>query len=170
MNSELARAVFETDSGWIAILGSPQGVKRVTLPCRSEEEAVRQLGDAGKQATQSDVAFAGLAGRLKDYFRGGRAAFPDPVDFSGATPFQRAVWEATRQIPSGGTASYGDIAARIGRPGAARAVGQALGRNPVAIIIPCHRVLASGGKLGGFGGGEDMKQHLLDMEASSTVA
>ena len=170
MSSELSYAVVETDIGWVAVLGSPQGVKRVTLPCRSEEEAVRQLGDAGNQATRSDVAFAGLAERLKDYFRGGRPAFPDPIDFSGATPFQRAVWEATRQIPSGGTASYGDIAARIGRPGAARAVGQALGRNPVAIIIPCHRVLASGGKLGGFGGGEDMKQHLLDMEASSTVA
>ena len=166
MSSELAYAVFETDIGWMAILGSPQGVKRVTLPCRSEEEAVRQLGDAGNQATRSDVRFAGLVERLKDYFRGGRPVFPDPIDFSEATPFQGAVWEATRQIPYGGTTSYGDIAEQIGRHGAARAVGQALGKNPVAIIIPCHRVVASGGKLGGFGGGEDMKQHLLDMEAS----
>ena len=169
MSSELAYAVFETALGWMAILGSPQGVKRVTLPCHSEEEAVQQLGDAANRATRSDARFASLVERLKEYFRGGRPAFPDPLDLSGATPFQGAVWEATRQIPYGGNTSYGAIAEQVGRPGAARAVGQALGRNPVAIIIPCHRVLASGGKLGGFGGGEDMKQYLLDMEASGAA-
>ena len=165
MSGQLAYTVFETDIGWMAILGSPQGLMCVTLPLRSETEAGRQLGNTVEQAMRSDEQFTDLVERFKSYFCGGRPSFPDPIDFSGATAFQRAVWEAARQIPYGDTRSYGDIAEQIGRHGAARAVGQAMGRNPVAIIIPCHRVVASGGRLGGFGGGEDLKQYLLDMEA-----
>ena len=166
MGNQLAYTVFETDLGWVAVLGSAQGVRQTTLPCRSEVEAVGQLGDTGNHALSDDAQFAGLVERLKDYFQGGSPAFPDPIDLAGATAFQRAVWETTRRIPYGGSRSYGEIAGQIGRPGAARAVGQALGKNPLAVIVPCHRVLASGGKLGGFGGGVEMKRHLLDMEAS----
>jgi len=166
MSGQLAFTVFETDIGWMAILGSSQGLMCVTLPHRSEAEAGRQLGNAVEQAIHSDEQFTDLAERFKSYFCCGRPSFPDPINFSGATAFQRAVWEAARQIPYGDTRSYGDIAEQIGRHGAARAVGQAMGRNPVAIIIPCHRVVASGGRLGGFGGGEDLKRYLLDMEAS----
>jgi len=166
MSGQLAYTVFETDIGWMAILGSPQGLMCVTLPLRSEAEAVRQFGNTVEQAIRSDEQFTDLVKRFKSYFCGGRPSFTDPIDFSGATAFQRAVWEAARQIPYGDTKSYGDIAEQIGRHGAARAVGQAMGRNPVAIIIPCHRVVASGGRLGGFGGGEDLKRYLLDMEAS----
>lgn len=166
MSSDMAYTVFETDIGWMAVLGSSQGLVRVTLPRRSEAESVRQLGNAVAQAVRADEQFTDLVVRFKSYFCGGRPFFPDPIDFSGATAFQRAVWEAARQIPYGDTRSYGDIAEQIGRQGAARAVGQAMGRNPVAIIIPCHRVVASGGRLGGFGGGEDLKRYLLDMEAS----
>ena len=170
MSGQLAYTVFETDIGWMTVLGSPQGLMRVTLPRRSEAEAVRQLGNTVEQATRSDEQFTDLVERFKSYFCGGRPSFPDPIDFSGATPFRRAVWEAARQIPYGETRSYGDIAEHIGRYGAARAVGQAMGRNPVAIIIPCHRVVASGGRLGGFGGGEDLKRYLLDMEVSDATA
>ena len=168
MNSQLTYTVFETDIGWMSVLASPRGLLRVTLPCRSEE-AVQQLGDIVSSATRSDEQFTDLVKRFKDFFSGGRPSFPDSVDFSGATDFQRAVWEAARQIPYGDTRSYGEIAEQIGRYGAARAVGQAMGRNPVAIIVPCHRVVASGGKLGGFGGGEDLKGYLLDIEASATI-
>ena len=170
MSSDMSYTVFETNIGWMAILGSPQGLMRVTLPRRSEAETVRQLGNAVENTMRSGEQFTGLMERFKSYFRGSRPSFPELIDYSGATLFQRAVWEAARQIPYGETRSYGDIAEQIGRHGAARAVGQAMGRNPVAIIIPCHRVVASGGRLGGFGGGEDLKRYLLDMEASETSA
>jgi O-6-methylguanine DNA methyltransferase len=83
---------------------------------------------------------------------------------SGATPFQAKVWAALRRIPAGGTQSYGQVAATVGAPKAARAVGGACGANPVPLLIPCHRVLASGGGLGGFSGGRRWKRKLLGVE------
>ena len=169
MNSQLTYTVFETEIGWMSVLASTGGLLGITMPCRSEEEALQRLGDTVKDAARSDAQFADLVKRFNEFFSGGTPSFPDPVDFSGATSFQKAVWEAVRQIPYGDTRSYGEIAEQIGRHGAARAVGQAMNRNPVAIIVPCHRVVAGGGKLGGFGGGEDLKRYLLDMEASTTT-
>jgi methylated-DNA-[protein]-cysteine S-methyltransferase len=90
--------------------------------------------------------------------------FDYPLDLTDATPFQRAVWAAMRTIPYGETQSYQWIARRIGRPRAARAVGNACGRNPVAIVQPCHRVVGYDGKLGGFSGGLDLKKALLKLE------
>ena len=86
----------------------------------------------------------------------------------GIPPFHRRVYEVTRTIPRGETLSYGDVAAEVGSPGAARAVGQALGRNPFAIVVPCHRVLAAGGKVGGFSatGGVGTKLRILDLEGT----
>ncbi len=91
--------------------------------------------------------------------------FELPLDLRG-TPFQRAVWEALQEIPYGETRSYAEIARRVGQPNAVRAVGAANGANPVALIVPCHRVIASGGKLGGYGGGLALKGKLLAMERS----
>jgi len=88
-----------------------------------------------------------------------------PLDLSAGTDFQRAVWEALRRIPPGQTRGYGEVAGEIGSPRAARAVGQACGANPIPLLIPCHRVLAAGGKLGGFSGGLDWKRLLLKREA-----
>jgi AraC family transcriptional regulator of adaptative response/methylated-DNA-[protein]-cysteine methyltransferase len=92
-----------------------------------------------------------------------------PVD-PGGTPFQRAVWAATRAIPRGETRTYQEIATAVGRPGAARAVGQALGANPVPLLVPCHRVLATGGGLGGFTGGIGLKARLLALEGVTVGA
>lgn len=95
-----------------------------------------------------------------------------PLDMSDIPPFHQRVYQSARTIPPGMTLSYGELAARIGKPGAARAVGQALGRNPFAIVVPCHRVLAAGGKIGGFSapGGIHIKQRLLSIEAAAAVA
>jgi O-6-methylguanine DNA methyltransferase len=93
-----------------------------------------------------------------------------PLDRTGATPFRLAVWEALREIPCGQTRSYAEIAAAIGRPKAARAVGQACGANPIPILVPCHRVLAAGSRLGGFAGGLPWKQRLLEREGAWPVA
>ena len=107
--------------------------------------------------------------RLMVYFSGQRETFPDELDLSVATPFQREVWKATKLIPHGETRSYLWVAKQIKRPEAARAVGQALGRNPLPVIIPCHRVIASDGQLGGFSDGLEMKRYLLCLEASASI-
>jgi methylated-DNA-[protein]-cysteine S-methyltransferase len=102
--------------------------------------------------------------QLAEYFAGRRREFDLPLMPQG-TEFQRRAWEELRRIPYGQTISYGEQARRMGQPGAMRAVGLANGRNPIAIIIPCHRVIAAGGKLGGFGGGLENKRLLLALEA-----
>jgi len=103
---------------------------------------------------------------LHRYFSGDSAILDHPLELQG-TQFQREVWSALRQIPLGQVATYGEIAARIGRPGAARAVGQACGSNPVVLFVPCHRVVTADGKLGGFGSGPDLKEALLLHEGVS---
>lgn len=102
---------------------------------------------------------------LDRYFAGIAVTFDDiPLDIVAGTDFQRAVWSAVSGIPWGKTISYGELARRVKKPGAARAVGQALGANPVPIIVPCHRILAASGGLGGFGAGLDWKRELLRIE------
>jgi methylated-DNA-[protein]-cysteine S-methyltransferase len=110
-----------------------------------------------------------LQRNLDGYFAGERKAFPFTLTPAG-TPFQRSVWDALRGIPYGETVSYGEIARRVGRPAAVRAVGAANGRNPVAILIPCHRVIGADGGLTGYGGGLDRKRKLLALEAPAPFA
>jgi O-6-methylguanine DNA methyltransferase len=102
---------------------------------------------------------------LQDYFSGGRVAFDLPLDLRYYTPFQQAVWRAAAEIPYGETRSYAWIAKRIRNPRAVRAVGQALGANPIPIIIPCHRVISSSGAMGGYTGGISLKKILLKLES-----
>jgi len=101
--------------------------------------------------------------QLDEYFAGQRQRFDIALDMSG-TPFQRAVWEALSSLPFGLTSTYQTIAQRVASPKAVRAVGTAIGRNPVSIIVPCHRVLGSSGALSGYAGGLDRKRHLLELE------
>jgi len=152
----------------VGILGSNQGLRHTTLPQPSEQQVRQLLGDSPDQAECSPHLFTGLMERFRAYFAGHRIDFPDKLDLSGATPFQRRVWEVTRLIPYGDTRSYLGVAEQIKQPGAVRAVGQALGGNRLPIIIPCHRVLAKSGSLGGFGGGLEMKSYLLSLEASAS--
>lgn len=154
--------------GWVGILASAKGLLATALPQPSAQEAQQRLGKSVNQATRSPRLFTDLVERLKVYFSGKKVGFPDELDLSGATPFQREVWEITRLIPYGETRTYLWVAEQIKRPRAPRAVGQALRRNPFPIIVPCHRVVASDGGLGGFGGGVEMKRYLLRLEASGS--
>ncbi|HYB38424.1 MAG TPA: methylated-DNA--[protein]-cysteine S-methyltransferase [Mycobacterium sp.] len=112
-------------------------------------------------------AFADAVDQLDAYFAGERTGFDLELDLRG-TEFQQRVWKALLTIPYGETRSYGEIAEQIGAPGAARAVGLANGRNPIAIIVPCHRVIGAGGHLTGYGGGLDRKWILLELEKRRT--
>jgi len=163
MSQQLNYIIFNTNVGWLGILGSAKGLLSATLPQRSAQEAYQLLG--GNDATLSPHLFDDLIERLRIYFAGHKITFSDKLDLSGATPFQRQVWEITRLIPYGETRSYTWVAEQIKQPGAVRAVGQALSRNPLPIIVPCHRVLTINGKLGGYSGGVEMKRYLLWLEA-----
>jgi methylated-DNA-[protein]-cysteine S-methyltransferase len=156
--------VFRVGVDWVGALASESGLLRLTLPRSSASEAHHLLGDEIKQATLSPARFQELMQRLGAYFAGHKVDFPDRLDLSGATPFQREVWGKVRLIPYGETRSYAWVAEQVGKPKAVRAVGQALGRNPLPVIVPCHRVLARNGRLGGFSGGLEMKRFLLRLE------
>lgn len=114
---------------------------------------------------RDDDAFTAVERELDEYFAGSRQQFDLRLAPTG-TPFQLAVWAQLRRIPCGGTITYGELAQRVGRPGAARAVGAAVGRNPISIIVPCHRVVGADGTLTGFAGGLDRKRALLAIEQS----
>lgn len=153
MNSRLFR---NTPLGRIGIEENGNAVVRLWLPGPHPDAAPA----VEKETPLLNEAFR----QLREYAEGKRKDFDLPLGPQG-TAFLRKVWEELRRVPYGKTASYKEIAERIGRPGACRAVGQANHRNPIAIFIPCHRVIAADGTLGGYGGGLDMKRRLLDLEA-----
>ncbi len=119
--------------------------------------------DPPPDSRRDTAAFADVVDQLEQYFAGERTDFDVPLDLAG-TEFQCRVWAQLRAIPYGETISYGELARRVGNPRASRAVGLANGRNPVAVIVPCHRVIAADGGLGGYGGGPARKTHLLELE------
>lgn len=166
MAGELHYTVFKTDFGWLGVLASAKGLQRLTLPQTSVEEARQILSVKTNKATYSPQSFTNLMGRFHAYFARKKVEFDSELDLTGCSPFSSEVWQATRLISFGETRSYKWVAEQIGRPGAARAVGHALSRNPLPIIIPCHRVVASDGTLCGFGGGLERKQQLISLEAS----
>lgn len=167
MTSQPKHAIFATTMGWVVILGSSQGIRHTTLPQPSAQDACRLLGVPANCTGPSPKLLASLIERLQAYFDGAKVDFPDKLDLSGATQFQRQVWQITRLIPHGNTRSYKWVAKQLGKPGASRAVGQALGKNPLPIMIPCHRVVGSDNGLGGFIAGLDMKRRLLHLEAQA---
>jgi len=130
------------------------------------EARMQKLDRDTTQLHGSKRALAPYIRELNDYFAGQRREFSIPLDLRG-TDFQLACWHALLEIPYGETRSYRDIAQAIGHPHAYRAVGMSNNRNPVAIVVPCHRVIASSGSLCGYGGGLDIKQKLLDLEKDS---
>lgn len=109
---------------------------------------------------------AEAAAQLRAYFAGERDGFDLPLDLQAGTPFQQSVWNALRAIPNGGTTSYAQLARGLGRAQAARAIGAAVGRNPLSVVVPCHRVLGTGGALTGYAGGLERKTALLRLEGA----
>ena len=153
LKGELFYFSFETSLGTACITASPEGILALSFPPQPVPKA-----------SPPPARFTSLVERLKAYCDGVKGSFPDKLDLSAATPFQVKVWQVTRSIPCGETRSYRWVAEQTGKPAAARAVGQALGRNRLPIIIPCHRVIASDGSLGGYSGGLEMKRRLLKLE------
>ena len=158
---------FPTSLGWMGILISPIGLRKIILPQKSKEELISKTQGWDYLDENCDLASCGdLPQRLKRYLSGEKTDYPDKLDLTGATPFQQRVWSVVRTIPYGETRSYAWIAGQSSSPDSARAVGQAMAKNPLPIVIPCHRVISSNGSLGGFAGELIMKKYLLDMEAA----
>jgi len=152
---------LESPIGQLTVCCTEKGLLRLETHGGVPGDRAARRFDWVESATETRDAVR----ELREYFAGRRREFTLPLDLRG-TPFQLRVWKALRRIPYGQTCSYADIARRVGRPRAFRAVGQANHRNPVAIVVPCHRVLASDGTLGGYGGGLHMKRFLLELEGA----
>lgn len=151
--------------GPLFVAVSEEGLCGLTFR-RPEEEFVHRLAVRGFEPVRIPERVKGALSQLKEYFAGRRRRFDMTVDLAGQTPFQRRVLEATAKVPAGQVVSYGEVARRIGKPRATRAVGAALGQNPVPIVVPCHRVIGSDGGLHGYGGGLDIKEKLLKLEGA----
>jgi methylated-DNA-[protein]-cysteine S-methyltransferase len=157
MNTTLY-TTFESPIGELLLTGDGEALTRLSMQGGRRPVSIDPRWD------RRDEAFADIRHQLHEYFDGHRHEFDVPLRMAG-NQFERRVWEALREIPYGETVSYGRIATELGQPGAARAVGLANGRNPVAVIVPCHRVIGADGSLTGYGGGLERKQFLLDLEA-----
>jgi methylated-DNA-[protein]-cysteine S-methyltransferase len=158
MTTELLYTQMDSPIGDLLLVGNGEALHRLDMQQGRRPTAIDPRWE------RRDEAFADVRGQLTEYFDGHRRSFDVPLAPEGNS-FELRVWEALLEIPYGETVSYGEIARRMGRPDAARAVGLANGRNPVAVIVPCHRVIGSDGALVGYGGGLERKRLLLDLEA-----
>ena len=155
-----------TPIGRVCVAAGEAGLVRLSFR-QSEASFVAELGRRlGADVVRSPARTADIVHQLRAYFAGERRSFDVRLDLRHTTPFQRRVLLAAARVPDGQVVSYGEIARRIGQPHGSRAVGQALKHNPVPIVIPCHRVIAAGGRIGGYGGGLGIKRKLLRLEGA----
>ena len=167
----MAYRIVRTAWGWCGLIGERVKITRILLPVSTKAKMRRRIARQAKEAEEDAAAFPVIVDQLKRYFAGKKVTWHwASIDLRG-TPFQRRVWRAAMAIPYGETRSYGWIARRTGRRGAARAVGGAMARNPLPLIVTCHRVLRSDGGLGGFSAEEGvaLKRKLLDLESKVGV-
>ena len=162
--------IFKSAWGWMGIGESSKGIHAIALPKRSKRAVEADLKSQLSKPLQSgeSARLEVARGQLLDYLAGKRHTFDVPLDLSQGTAFQRQVWRVLQRVPYGKLRSYQWIAARVGGPQYARAVGNAVGANPIPIVIPCHRIVAQDATLGGFSGGLSMKRKLLSLEGTLT--
>ena len=167
----IVQTTFKSPLGAITLAATNQGLAGLWfegqrhLPAELTEEP-QGLAASVWPADPGHPVLKEISRQLTDYFAGRRTRFDVPLDLAGGTAFQQSVWQALLAIAPGQTASYGDISSRIGNPAAVRAVGAAVGKNPISIIVPCHRVIGTNGSLTGYAGGLDRKTALLTLEGA----
>jgi len=158
-------SIFETTLGYMGAVSSPNGLHMLILPKRSENEIKQELEEHYTEDLIRDEAGLKIViKKIKDYISGKKVRLNFTLDVGGATPFEIRVWDTVNGIPYGEVRSYDWVAKQVGAPKKVRAVGQALKRNRLPVIIPCHRVINKSGDLGGFSGGVDLKRKLLKIE------
>ena len=164
---DAAYDLFDSPIGALLVASSERGVCRISFNPEPERELDQLAAAVGTRVLRSPRRLDEARRELDEYFEGERTSFALPVDLALAGAFQRAVLEELARVPYGETTTYGSLAARVGKPRAARAVGGAMNRNPIPIVLPCHRVVGSTGTLVGYGGGLDRKRALLELEGAS---
>lgn len=170
MARKLFYATANLELGRFTLAATESGLCALRLPGPGEGIFLRRLVESlAAEPENAPQRMSHAIVQLEEFLAGSRREFEIEVDPAGSE-FQLKVWRALLSIPFGETRTYGDIAAALGSPGAARAVGLACGKNPVAIVIPCHRVVAAGGRIGGYGGGVEWKRRLLALEAGKAKA
>lgn len=162
-NETTASIAVDSPVGVLTVIASEFGIRAVLWPDDSPKRVPSAANGGSSPTPAQRELLAAAQGQLEEYFAGTRTTFDVPLDPVG-TDFQQQAWAALRTIPFGETVSYGEQAERMGDKNKARAVGAANGRNPISIIVPCHRVVGSNGSLTGFAGGLDLKRFLLDHE------
>lgn len=165
---DVAYATSESPFGTGAVAATPKGLVSVGLPNRSLDDLLAELSDAiSPRLLEAPARLDAVLRELDEYFAGRRRRFDVALDWRLVTPgFYTRVLKATAQLPFGTTSTYGEIASEAGNPRAYRAAGSALGHNPLPLVIPCHRILRSGGEVGNYGGGSAMKEALLRHEGA----
>ncbi|RHW41710.1 methylated-DNA--[protein]-cysteine S-methyltransferase [Neobacillus notoginsengisoli] len=162
-------SMFENKIGPMVVAATEKGLCYVGSPGKGigelEKWAVKYY--PGSSLNENEEVVKIYTAELAEYLEGKKQSFSGTLDFKG-TPFQESIWAALREIPYGKTTSYSEIAQLIGKPAAVRAVGTAIGANPLLIAIPCHRVIGKSGAITGYRGGLEMKQHLLQLESAGT--
>ncbi|HRU07701.1 MAG TPA: methylated-DNA--[protein]-cysteine S-methyltransferase [Candidatus Brocadiia bacterium] len=163
--------VFETAWGWCAAARTNLGYCALVLPMKSRAEAEAAIRARAPGAVSLPSGMGALVSAVTRYFAGERVEFEGDLDFTAGTPFQRRVWQAALKAGYGRVMTYAGVALEMGRPGADRAVAGALARNPLPLIVPCHRIVRSDGRLGGFSGpgGVAMKEAMLRLEGARLV-
>ncbi|MEX0755205.1 MAG: methylated-DNA--[protein]-cysteine S-methyltransferase [Actinomycetota bacterium] len=168
------RGLVDVGIGWVdsplgrlAVAVTRRGVLEIVFPDRDRDDWLSSLArDVSPRILESPIRAEPVRRQLDEYFAQRRTRFDLPVDRRLIRGFQAATLRALERVPYGSTSTYGDLARRAGSPKASRAIGSALGRNPIPIVIPCHRVVRTGGALGGYAGGLDRKRFLLELEGS----
>jgi methylated-DNA-[protein]-cysteine S-methyltransferase len=163
---DVAFELTDSPVGGLLLAATDRGVCRISFDPEPEAELEWLARAYGARVLRAPNALTRVRRQLDEYFAGRRREFEVSVDLGALPAFQRLVLEELQQVPYGATNTYGGLAARIGRPRAARAVGGALNRNPVPIVVPCHRIVGSSGKLVGYGGGLARKEQLLALEGA----
>jgi len=168
-HASIARTILKSPVGPLGLVSRDERLAAIMFlpqPRMLPYLVERTYGNAGEE---NSAPLAQPIEQLEEYFAGRRLVFRLPLDLDQGTPFQRRVWKALLDIPYGTTVTYKDVAAAISQPSAVRAVGSANGSNPIPIVVPCHRVIAAGGKIGGYGGGIPVKTKLLDIETRTRL-
>jgi methylated-DNA-[protein]-cysteine S-methyltransferase len=167
---DVAVGSMDSPVGALFLAVTPRGVLHIGFPNADHDVTLREISTViSPRIVGAAHATDEVRRELDQYFSGERTTFSLRLDRRLMTPFAREVLAATAAVPFGATTTYGDIASRIHRPGAARAVGAALGSNPIPIVVPCHRVVGAGGALTGYGGGLERKVYLLQLESQPTL-
>lgn len=161
-DTPLVQTTFNSPLGPVIVAATDRGLAGVWF------DGQRHLPDmSGWRVDDRHPVLVRAVQQLTEYFKGRRTVFDLPLDLHGGTAFQQSVWQALLQIPRGATTSYAALSSGIGKPAAVRAVGAAVGRNPISVIVPCHRVMGSDGSLTGYAGGLDRKTALLKLEGAA---